>query len=340
MKKNTLNTINKIINSEKSLILDSFDRVLKTIDLIGLEYGYSSVEFESAIQRVIEVVPTHKVSQRHIVNYMKCEPFYSHVSSQIEYMRFKQHLEELGLVISPWVNDKSIDQKFVNSLGIPTPKIIQTKVKLKDINFQNDTVLKPFTGSTSRHVFYVYNKNNIVEITTNTTYDSIEALKSNLNSRNIEDLWQVETLIYGNDKKPAHDIKVYCYYGEVGCILEVKREEQIYRCWYGSNGELLPKEESSKIWFEGSGFDSRVIQYAKTISLAIPAPFMRVDFYKGKSDYYLGELTPHPGRYFPEYSSDLDSQLGRLFKKAEARLFKDLIQSKQFSEYFKYYNYP
>lgn len=71
------------------------------------------------------------------------------------------------------------------------------------------------------------------------------------------------------------------YYGVVGTVLEVKRSDKAYRCWYDKDGKVLESERRNQPWFEGTGFNSEVLEYAKNISLNIPAPFMRIDFYKG-----------------------------------------------------------
>ena len=304
---------------------------------IAFQYGYDSQEYIEALKLVYTVVPFEEVRQTYIVPYMSLPPSYSHVAKQIEYMRFKQHLSAIDCHISPWNNNKKTDQEFAQSLGIPTPKLIQSECEFDDIEFTESIVIKPSFDSSSRNVFLYFNSESIVEVKTNQTFTSLEAFKAEIARRQIQGLWQTETLILNNNGKAAHDIKVYAYYGKIGAVLEIKRADKAYQCWYNAEGEILESERRSQPWFEGTGFESQVIEYAKKISLNIPAPFMRIDFYKGANGYYLGELTPHPGRYFPEYSPELDKQLGNFFCEAEANLFKDLLKSNIFSNYLRFY---
>ncbi|SJN42975.1 ATP-grasp fold amidoligase family protein [Psychrobacter sp. JB385] len=304
---------------------------------IAFQYGYNSQEYVEALELVYKVIPSKEIRQTYIAPYMSLPSSYSHVAKQIEYMRFKQHLSAIDCNISPWNNNKKTDQEFAQSLDIPTPQLIQSECKFENIEFTESIVIKPSFDSSSRNVFFYFNSENIVEVKTNDTFTSLEAFKAEIARRKIQGSWQTETLILNRDGKAAHDIKVYAYYGEIGAVLEIKRADKAYQCWYNEKGDILESERRSQPWFEGTGFESQVIEYAKKISLNIPAPFMRIDFYKGVDGYYLGELTPHPGRYFPEYSPELDKQLGQLFSEAEARLFQDLLKGSIFSNYLRFY---
>ena len=297
---------------------------------VALQYGKESQEYIKSLELVYSVIPLNEVRQAYITHYMSLPSSYSHIAKQVEHMRFKQHLSAINCNISPWVNNKKTDQEFAQSLNIPTPKLIQSECDFESIEFTESTVIKPSLDSSSRNVFLYFDSKSIVEVKTNHTFESLEEFKAEIVRRNIQGLWQTETLILNNNGKAAHDIKVYAYYGEVGAILEIERTDKAYQCWYNEKGEILDSERRNQPWFEGTGFESQVIEYAKKISLNIPAPFMRIDFYKGVDGYYLGELTPHPGRYFLEYSPELDKQLGKLFCEAEARLFKDLLSKKNF----------
>ncbi|MDE0490140.1 ATP-grasp fold amidoligase family protein [Psychrobacter sp. A3] len=314
------------------------EHISLTLDRVALLYGRDSQEYTESLKKVYKIIPLKEIRQSYITPYMSLPATYSHVAKQVEYMRFKQHLSAIDYHISPWNNNKKIDQEFAKSLDIPTVELLQSECKFDDIEFSDYIVIKPSFGSSSRNVFLYFNSESIVEVKTNQTFTSLEAFKAEIARRQIQGLWQTETLILNNNGKAAHDIKVYAYYGKIGAVLEIKRTDKAYQCWYNAEGEILESERRSQPWFEGTGFESQVIEYAKKISLNIPAPFMRIDFYKGANGYYLGELTPHPGRYFPEYSPELDKQLGKFFCEAEARLFRDLLDQKHFDRYSEFYN--
>lgn len=328
--------------TQLNLNIEQLKHVQRSIQLmlnnIALQYGKESNEYMEALELVYTVIPFKEVRQAYITPYMSLPSSYSHVAKQIEHIRFKQHLSAIDCHISPWSNNKKTDQEFARSLDVPTPQLIQSECEFENIEFTESTVIKPSFDSSSTNVFYYFNSENIVEVKTNHAFTSLKEFKTEIARRRIQGLWQTETLILNRDRKAAHDIKVYAYYGEVGAVLEIKRADKAYQCWYNEKGEILESERRSQPWFEGTGFESQVIEYAKKISLNIPSPFMRIDFYKGADGYYLGELTPHPGRYFPEYSPELDKQLGQLFSEAEARLFQDLLKNKDFSNYLKFYD--
>lgn len=313
------------------------EHIRLTLDRVALTYGRDSQEYTEILKRVYKIIPLSEIRQSYIIPYMSLPATYSHVAKQVDYMRFKQHLSAIDCHISPWNNNKKTDQEFAKSLDIPTVELLQSECKFDDIEFSDYIVIKPSFGSSSRNVFFYFNSKNIVEIKKNHTFDSLVNLKEEILSRSLQDLWQTETLILNKENQAAHDIKVYMYYGVVGAVLEVNRSDKAYQCWYDKDGNVLEDERRNQPWFEGTGFDNKVLEYAKKVSLSIPAPFMRIDFYKGTDDYYMGELTPHPGRYYPEYSPELDRKLGQLFYEAEALLFKDLLSNKQFSKYFNFY---
>lgn len=328
---------NNLLDDGLKDIRNNIETLNNILELIAQKFGYDSEEYINSIGKLTEVIPLNKIRQRYITAYMRHSPHYSHVSEQVRYMRFKQQLAEKGVHISPWNNDKSIDQAFANALDIPTPPILQHKIPFSEVVFKENIVLKPYYGSSSKNVYYYFDDKNIVKVKDGNQINGLESLSLMLPKTDIEGLWQVEGLICNENGKPANDIKIYSYYGKIGCILEIKRADKAYQCWYDENGQVLESERRKQPWFEGTGVEESVLEYAKKISLEIPSPFMRIDFYKGKSDYYLGELTPHPGRYFPEYSPYLDKVLGKLFCEAEALLFKDLLNNKQFSRYFDFY---
>lgn len=284
-----------------------------TLDRIALMYGRDSREYVESLKKVYKIIPTDRIKQSYIIPYMSFPKHYSHVAQQLDYMQFKQHLNEINCNISPWDNNKETDQKFAQSLDVPTPELLQSECNFEDINYSDFIVIKPSFGCSSTNVFLYFNHEKIIELKTNHTFNCLDSFKKEILGKDLKNLWQTEKLILNSDGKAAHDTKVYMYYGVVGAVLEIKRSDKAYQCWYDEDGNVLESERRNQPWFEGTGFEPQVLEYARKISLSIPAPFMRIDFYKGADSYYLGELTPHPGRYFPEYSQSLDEQLGTLF---------------------------
>ena len=67
-------------------------------------------------------------------------------------------------------------------------------------------------------------KGEILEINNGSKYLSLSDLNAakKMNKAFSSARWIQEDIVYNNGK-PANDIKVYCFYGEIGLILEVDR---------------------------------------------------------------------------------------------------------------------
>lgn len=74
------------------------------------------------------------------------------------------------------------------------------------------------------------------------------------------------------------------------------------------------------------------MELAKRISLAIPAPFIRIDFLKSFDGLVFGEFTGHPGSY-EQFNRKTDRLLGEFFVSAEARIVNDLLNGKTFDAF-------
>ena len=297
------------------------------------------LEIELIMSDALKQLPTRMTKQRYLSVVLNNEKKYSQIEKQIDLIFFKRILRrKYGLTVSPGGNDKLLDMKFADALNIPTPSVYQQNITLDNVSFEKAPfVLKPTYGSNAKNVFYVHSISKIVEAKSARCFDSISAMKSYISASGYNKTWQTEQLMTGVDGKPSTDLKVYAYYGETGGVMEVLREDKTYRCWYSPEGKILESENLKTEWFNGNGFSPKLLEYASKIALATPTPFLRIDFYQDENDYYLGEITPHPGKYYTEYSNQVDSQLGRCFVEAEARLFADLIKGKKFDLYFDTY---
>lgn len=297
------------------------------------------LEIELMMSDALKQLPTRMTKQRYLSVVLNNEKTYSQIEKQIDLIFFKRILRrKYGLTVSPGGNDKLLDMRFADALNIPTPSVYQEDVMLDEVVFESlPFVLKPTYGSNANNVYYVYSVNNIVEVKSAKNITSLDGLFEKIASTGYNKSWQTEQLMIDAHSKPSTDLKVYAYYGETGGVMEVLREDKTYRCWYSPEGKILESENLKTEWFNGNGFSPKLLEYASKIALATPTPFLRIDFYQDENDYYLGEITPHPGKYYTEYSDQVDSQLGRCFVEAEARLFADLIKGKKFDLYFDTY---
>jgi hypothetical protein len=146
--------------------------------------------------------------------------------------------------------------------------------------------------------------------------------------------WFLEELILENEQErtPASDIKFYCFYGKVGLILEITRVPKPSYCWWTATGERVRTGKYDEDLFKGEGVNQSEIDLAASISLKIPAPFVRIDFLRSHEGLIFGEFTPKPGNY-DEFDEPTDKWIGDYFLKAQGNLIKDLLDGKDFKEY-------
>ncbi|WP_314886099.1 ATP-grasp fold amidoligase family protein [Psychrobacter immobilis] len=336
--KNSINIAVASIEKNFTEIEEILDRLhIKKRRLLAL--GEPTEEVDSIILNALKVLPLKKTKQGYLASILKEGGKYSQIEKQIDLIFFKRILrKDYGLTVSPGGNDKLLDMKFADALDIPVPSVYQENVMFDELNFKGlPFVLKPTYGANANNVFYVWATDRIVEVKSTQNFNSIKDLKNYIDNSGYKKTWQTEQLMTDTDGKPSTDLKVYAYYGETGGVMEVLREDKTYRCWYSPEGKILESENLKTEWFNGNGFNPKLLEYASKIALATPTPFLRIDFYQDADEYYLGEITPHPGKYYTEYSDQVDSQLGRCFVEAEARLFADLVKGKKFNLYFDIY---
>ncbi|WP_457942088.1 ATP-grasp fold amidoligase family protein [Vreelandella alkaliphila] len=268
----------------------------------------------------------------------------SFVSSLITLRKIKEYLRRLGLNIAVGQNYKTKQQDlaFASSLGVRVPSIYQEGCSYDELILLPNTVIKPARGSSSRGCFIVDGDLNLRSVKTGKIYiDKSQAWSE------VEDYidfislgeWQVEEFI-SKKGKPAHDLKVCCFYGVPGFYLEIDRSSKpVKSCLYDSDQKFVSFQDepgfyiSENMVFKGKGVPQEAVELSRIISLNSPVPLLRIDFLVGDDGLYLGEITPNPGRYAGAYSDKLDNTLGTFFNKSWARLLADLIAGKRFDIY-------
>lgn len=316
------------------------DSIKNLYDLIGKirESEIAENNKEELIKSIEDLLPASWTRQTIVPDIIKNEIGISQIAQQVDLIQLKSRVRSQSLYnICPAGNDKVLDQKFAKIFDVPCPAVYQQGVSIDELELKPGSIIKPLNGSSSRGVCYIFDSDKIQYVKTGETYSSLQQLPETI--RSIKGPWQSEQLIQDEDGGPANDFKVYSYYGQIGAILEIKRTKpKISYFWYYPDGTPIEQQVGHKSNPGiGKGFSTDLITYAKKISIATPSPFLRIDFFKGKDDFYLGEITPHPGRYSGGYSPVIDKYLGNFFLDARARLYTDLLNKKEFTEYFSTY---
>ena len=248
--------------------------------------------------------------------------------------------KKMGRYPSFVLDSKVLTSEFAKLLGVKTAKIYQVDSSIEDIEFINNTVIKPMYEHSAKGVF-IYSDNEIVYLNKNIKFNNKEDAKQYAiglvkDGTIRRDKWMVEEVI-GQSGSIARDLKFYCFYGEVGIILESDRLPGLRRCWYDDSFNIVNTGKYVNSSFEG---DNNAIELkplldlAKEISLELPIPFVRIDFLVLNNEIFLGEFTPIPGGY-TSFNQEWDQKLGEIYQSAMARISNDVAYGKVFDKYQK-----
>lgn len=250
-----------------------------------------------------------------------------------------KELRESLKIIAPthYLDSKLMGYEFAKICGMKVPKVLQAGVPLEKTKFASGTVVKPFAENASKGVFIAYSSNNIVYLNKGEKHASEAYAKRyarRLLTGNIvrQDRWMVEELLI-EKQAIARDVKIYCFYGEVGLILETERQTGIRRCWFDSDLNYVETGKYRSNLFKGSreGLPD-LVKKAEAISKEIPSAFVRIDFLICNGETYVGEFTPMPAGY-SEFNRTWDILLGEMYLRASTRLSCDAGRGKVFDKF-------
>lgn len=136
---------------------------------------------------------------------------------------------------------------------------------------------------------------------------------------------------------PSMNWKVFSFFGEVGFIRQgdQSQADKPYKLWSPTGEDLGPIDHL------GFRYDSTLpppkdmvflLNKAKTISLNVMTPFVRVDLYEADNEVFLGEVTLRPSslwkkKHYQKFTPEWDRKLGEMWEDAEARLVEKLGES-------------
>ncbi|GFZ84616.1 ATP-grasp fold amidoligase family protein [Nesterenkonia alkaliphila] len=257
----------------------------------------------------------------------------------------KTEVGRLSGSLPGWVlTKKHIGYEFMDILDVRRPETFGPAKPFKDVQLTAGTVIKPSAGSGSKGVYLVFSEDEIFHAKDGEQFADRASLEQHaqaiLKDRSSatsakRDLWKVEELILSDTehRRPAVDLKFWCFYGKVGFVSEINRHPETRWDFWSPEGERIDAPGRwNAVRYEGAGFDPEHLKLVERISAEIPYPFMRVDMLRGDGELVFGEFTPRPGSsnvFTPEW----DRKLGEMWGLAENRLQKDLIKGKEFSAY-------
>jgi hypothetical protein len=239
-------------------------------------------------------------------------------------------------------------RQFANLLDLDVPAIYQECVASGDVHVSQPSVVKPAweNGGVavlglvpgSHGLTDVFNKGRV--------HQSVDALRQHLGERVgsgqvHRDEWIVEELVLpaGGELSAARDLKFFCFYGAVQCVLQVDRWSgpQPIRAIFDIHGKPInasPMYGLPPATVEPK-FTAQDIAYAAKLSESIPWPGVRIDFMNGARGLVFGEFTFMPGAY-AGFHAPFDQVMGLAWAKGAARLYDDLLGGKEFPAYLQF----
>lgn len=261
----------------------------------------------------------------------------------------RRRRKQLGAVPEKYLGlTKDTDQAFAARVGLAgAPVLWEGPYADLRAQIRPGTVVKPLRASGAAGAFFVFSTDRIVAIASTEELGSIEEMAA-LAEEQLErwggsaaQTWQVQELVLGPDGEPARDLKFYCFYGRVGMIVEITRFPQIGYAYFSGASlrpvrsgkkHLPPFPEGVETRVDRGGITEEMFRQVSQLSLALPIPFMRMDFHHGADRLVFCEFSSAPGQ------SDLlpkrfDRILGRMYHEAELRLTADLLDGKRFEHW-------
>jgi hypothetical protein len=141
-------------------------------------------------------------------------------------------------------------------------------------------------------------------------------------------------MVVGSNGSPTDtmDVKFYTFYGKVALVLQVDRwRGKLYR-FFDPDGNMVDTGKYSAELDMAPIFGKKLVKLASKMSLKIPWPHIRIDFLVSDTDFRFGEFTCQPGQG-ASFNAEWDEKLGQHYVAAQARLYEDFLNGKQFTEF-------
>jgi hypothetical protein len=137
----------------------------------------------------------------------------------------------------------------------------------------------------------------------------------------------------GTGTRPPMDVKVYAFYGEA--VIAALRRSDRHGDTSASRWRVVDRQGRDVVEeYAGHGIDptldvpaelDELLDVAERMTVAIRAPFSRVDMYIVGGRIVFGEVTPRPGAdQWHSMPPELDARLGDAWERATVRLARDI----------------
>jgi hypothetical protein len=226
--------------------------------------------------------------------------------------------------------DKVHCRELLIELGAPIVdrfELIGSMDNLHPAALRTPTVLKPRRGSNNRGVFA------LLPIGSGRWWELLS--KSELNFATLRgrmasailldslpDFWLAEDLVESaSPEAPVDDVKLNMFGHLLACSFVRSNAPRGYR-WFDDNWAPVdvgvhPAYLEPRLPAPAQA--AQLEEIARSISVQIPLPFVRVDLLVGSAGAFVGELTPYPG-WYRNFSPEWDRALGGYYRQADENL--------------------
>lgn len=235
---------------------------------------------------------------------------------------------------------KLATHRFARSHGMPLPELYRVWGTLGEVTLEglpDAVVVKSDGGAGMRGVLPLRRQpeGDLLDLLTGARLTDAQISERLDSPTMIRPPFLAEELLSGLGERegvPA-DVKVYCFYGEVGHIVVITRDPErgaLYRYFDETGADLGD--------VGGRAIDASVppprdmptlVEMARHLSRASGVPFCRIDLYETDRGPVVGELTRAPGGPH-RYRRGHGRHLGRLWEQARTRLELDLAAGRPF----------
>lgn len=241
------------------------------------------------------------------------------------------------------VYPKQAAAQFARSHGLAVPEMLGEFDNFTNIQWQDlpdAFVIKPDYGSHSRGVLPLVRRGDkyldLLDVAhgPKSAAEVISYLEDLVSRNKVSRRGRIEELVFSphhDVDTVAPDVKLYCFYGEVGIIFvrtcNGSREDDnwTFRYFDASGNDLgaVPLDRRSDPTIPPPLHLDELVAAGSKLSLALKVPYVRLDFFEHKEGIVFGEMEPSPGGW-QHLKRGLDRRLGQMWLDAEIRISEDL----------------
>lgn len=258
-----------------------------------------------------------------------------------QYVR-RRRMKQIGNVPDRWLPySKEAGLLFADMANVRHAKT-EFNIPIEKIKPRKDIVIKPMVSRGSIGAYLITDLDHILvpkdQILLKSWDEMLDHAKKLFDKKIIENTYMIQEFIYADalTKMPAHDLKFYTFYGEIGCVNEICRDPGLGYWWYTPEGKPINIGINNPPEVSPIGFKPEYLKIVQELSSKIPCPHMRIDFLVGEDGIYFSEFCSQTGseveRILEVVSPSWDRSMGNMYLKAEMRIINDLLAGKRFDE--------